>query len=203
MNSIQNTVTNEIVIQKSKFITTLYNICNVAEAKAALSIIKKEHSMANHNCYAYIIGNNMEYIKTSDDKEPSNTAGIPILEVLKRNNITNTLAVVTRYFGGIKLGIGGLTRAYSKSVSKALEKATVTSLQTIAKITLSVIYDLSGGVETYLRKNDYIDNIVYSNNILYYLSVPNELLDLFKQDINNITKGMNELKFIKKITVFK
>ena len=117
MYSIDSDVTNEYVINKSKFITKLYYVDNVEEVASVLNKVKSEYSLANHYCYAYIINN---ISKSSDDKEPSGTAGIPILNVLLKNNLNNILCIVVRYFGGIKLGAGGLVRAYTNSVSSAL-----------------------------------------------------------------------------------
>lgn len=118
--TIKKNITHEITIKKSRFITNLIRVNSEEQAQEKLQEIKKIHYKANHNCSAYIIGkiNNIE--RMSDDGEPAGTAGIPILGVLKNKEITNTLAIVTRYFGGIKLGKGGLIRAYSHAVSEAL-----------------------------------------------------------------------------------
>ena len=120
MKSIKEEVINEIIINKSKFITVLTNINDINKIKEKLEDIKKTYKDATHYCYAYIINN---HEKCSDNGEPSGTAGMPILNVLKQNNLTNILCVVIRYFGGIKLGAGGLIRAYSTSASEALNKA--------------------------------------------------------------------------------
>lgn len=113
----------EIVIEKSRFICTLKKIYTEDEATSAIAKIKKEYWDATHNCTAYIIGDSAACQKSSDDGEPSGTAGIPMLEVLKKRGLTNVLAIVTRYFGGVKLGSGGLIRAYGKSVSNAINDA--------------------------------------------------------------------------------
>ena len=113
MYSIKETTKNTIEIKKSKFITILYRINNVEEVNTILYKVSSKYSDATHVCYAYIL-NNIE--KCSDNGEPSGTAGLPILNVLKKKNLTNILAIVIRYFGGIKLGAGGLVRAYSNSI---------------------------------------------------------------------------------------
>ena len=113
---------HQIEIKKSKFICHLFRIENEEQAKEYIAKIKKEHYKANHNCSAYMLGENFEIQRSSDDGEPSGTAGVPMLEVLKKNQLQNTLAIVTRYLGGIKLGAGGLIRAYSTSVSEALKE---------------------------------------------------------------------------------
>ena len=108
MKSIQKEITSEIIINKSRFITILTNINDIDKVKEKLEEIKKKYKDATHYCYAYIINN---HEKCSDNGEPSGTAGMPILNVLKQNDLTNILCVVIRYFGGIKLGAGGLIRA--------------------------------------------------------------------------------------------
>lgn len=120
MYTVKENISNELIINKSKFITYIYKVNNKDEIDKILNTIKKEYKDATHHCYAYIIGN---IKKVSDDGEPNHTAGMPILNVLENKNLNNILAVVIRYFGGIKLGAGGLVRAYSNSISKALDNA--------------------------------------------------------------------------------
>ena len=121
MQTIQKDCRTEIVIEKSRFICTLKKVSSEAEAQEFIKNTKKEFWDATHNCSAYII-NDMQQ-RSSDDGEPSGTAGIPMLEVLRKKNLTGVAAVVTRYFGGIKLGAGGLVRAYTNSVVSAVEAA--------------------------------------------------------------------------------
>ena len=111
---------NEIVIERSRFITHVFYVETEKDAKDALSAIKKKYQDATHNCYAFVTDFGLTS-RSSDDGEPSGTAGAPIMEVLKNQKLINTLVVVTRYFGGIKLGAGGLVRAYGKSASEALD----------------------------------------------------------------------------------
>lgn len=127
--TIQKDFRHEIIIEKSRFICTLKKVSSEEEAAEKLKEIKKEFSDANHNCSAYLIGENGEFQRSSDDGEPSGTAGIPILEVLRKRHLHNVLAVVTRYFGGVKLGAGGLIRAYGKSVSEAIDAAGIAEKQ--------------------------------------------------------------------------
>lgn len=118
----ENTIA-EIVEKKSKFIAHAFYIESVEEAETILANIKKEYRDARHNCYAYrVIEEEQVLSKNSDDGEPSGTAGAPMLTILERNGLTNVLVVVTRYFGGILLGTGGLVRAYSEATTAALEK---------------------------------------------------------------------------------
>lgn len=115
INLIKN---NEILIKKSKFLGFLYEISNLEEIKEILNNLKKEHKKATHICYAYKVGVNAKY---SDDGEPSGTAGKPIYNIIEKKNLNNILIVVIRYFGGIKLGAGGLFRAYSNCASELLK----------------------------------------------------------------------------------
>jgi uncharacterized protein, YigZ family len=121
--TIQKDIQHEIIIEKSRFLCTLKKVDNEIEAQTHIKALKKQYWDATHNCSAYIIGENMEYQKSSDDGEPSGTAGIPMLEILRKKGLHNVLAIVTRYFGGIKLGAGGLIRAYGKSVSETIQQA--------------------------------------------------------------------------------
>lgn len=118
MYVIDRDIENEIIIKKSRFITKLYYLDNVEKVQSIIDNLKKEHKKCTHICYAYII-NSKE--KAVDDGEPSGTAGRPILNVIQKKNITNVLVVVIRYFGGIKLGAGGLVRAYTTSTSEAFK----------------------------------------------------------------------------------
>ena len=136
MYTIANNVKYELIIKNSKFITCLIKINNELEVKEILTNIKKEYPDATHYCYGYILEN---IKKADDDNEPSSTAGIPILKVLEANNLTNTLAIVIRYFGGIKLGANGLIRAYTKSVANAVKETTLKEL--IAGLNIDITFD--------------------------------------------------------------
>lgn len=139
MYIIDKNAENEIIIKKSRFITKLYYIEDVNKVNDIINELKKEYKKCTHICYSYIIGPNA---KAVDDGEPSGTAGKPILNVLQKKNMTNVLCVVIRYFGGIKLGAGGLTRAYSQSVSETLKNAEIveTELVDLYKITIDYTY---------------------------------------------------------------
>ncbi len=129
----------EIVIEKSRFICTLKKVNSEAEAQEFIKAIKKEFWDATHNCSAYIVDEMAQ--RSSDDGEPSGTAGLPMLEVLRKNKLTNTAAVVTRYFGGIKLGAGGLVRAYTNSVAEAVRATGIAQKVLVSKF--SFMYDLN------------------------------------------------------------
>lgn len=114
---------NETRVEKSRFICNLQKVTSEAEAQEYIKEMKKQYWDATHNCSAYVVGKDLAVQRSNDDGEPSGTAGMPMLEVLRKNGIYNVVAVVTRYFGGIKLGTGGLARAYAGSVVTALEGA--------------------------------------------------------------------------------
>ena len=120
--TITSNHTTEEEIKKSRFICHLKRVTSEEEARDFIAAIKKEHYRANHSCSAMIIGENSEVKRSSDDGEPNGTAGVPMLTVLEKQELTNVVAVVTRYFGGIKLGAGGLIRAYTGSVAQALNE---------------------------------------------------------------------------------
>ena len=129
----------EIVIEKSRFICTLKKVNSEAEAQEFIKAIKKEFWDATHNCSAYIVDEMAQ--RSSDDGEPSGTAGLPMLEVLRKNKLTNTAAVVTRYFGGIKLGAGGLVRAYTNRVAEAVRATGIAQKVLVSRF--SFMYDLN------------------------------------------------------------
>lgn len=166
MNS-KNT-NNEIVIKKSRFLTHIKRTVSEEEAKDFIDEIKKEHKAANHNCSAYIIGKSALIQKADDDGEPQGTAGVPILEVLKKEELYNVTVVVTRYFGGIKLGGGGLIRAYSQSASAAVEAAGKVIEVPVVPLTVSLDYTFTskfehflGNTEASIASTDYTDKVTY------------------------------------------
>jgi len=163
MYSIKETTKNIIEIKKSKFITKLYKINNIEEVNTILYKVSNEYSDATHVCYAYIL-NNAE--KCSDNGEPSGTAGLPILNVLKKKNLTNILAIVIRYFGGIKLGAGGLVRAYSNSIIEALNKSIKIELTFGYLIELEFSYD-NIKLVNYILNDKNIIKKEYNNNVVY------------------------------------
>ena len=192
MKSIQKEITSEIIINKSRFITILTNINDIDKVKEKLEEIKKKYKDATHYCYAYIINN---HEKCSDNGEPSGTAGMPILNVLKQNDLTNILCIVIRYFGGIKLGAGGLIRAYSTSASEALNKAIITNIVNGYNITIEFSYDNLKQIDYLLKnidiKKDYQTNITYNFNITE---------TKFNQIENELTK-LSKIKLKKQITL--
>jgi len=183
MKSIKNKIKNEIIINKSRFITCIYKVNSINEIDEYLNKIKLDYKDATHYCYAYIIdGIN----KCSDDNEPSGTAGLPILNVLKNYDLNYVLCIVIRYFGGIKLGAGGLVRAYSNSVSKALENEQIYNLVQGKIIKVSFKYDNIKQID-YILKNTNIINKDYSEDITYTTEITNEEYNQIYDTLNNIS----------------
>ena len=145
----------EYEISKSKFIAYVANVETENDAIVFVNKIKKKHWEATHNCSAYTIGDLDQIQKADDDGEPSGTAGRPILEVIKKNNIKNIAIVVTRYFGGIKLGAGGLIRAYSKAASTGIENATIVTRVHYRKVQIEIDYSLLNLLENNLKFTSY------------------------------------------------
>ena len=186
MKSIKNNIKNEIIINKSRFITYLFKIEKINDIDIYLNQIKKEYKDATHYCYAYILdGIN----KCSDDKEPSGTAGLPILNVLKNYDLNYVLCIVVRYFGGIKLGAGGLVRAYSNSVSKILEQATLCNLVSGKKIKITFKYDNIKQID-YILNNTTVINKEFEKYISYTVEITNNeyenIIETLKNLCNNI-----------------
>lgn len=192
MKTVKENIENEIIINKSRFITLLIKINNLDEIEKNLKEIKKKYKDATHYCYAYIIGNKE---KCSDNGEPSGTAGMPILNVLKQNDLTNILCVVIRYFGGIKLGTGGLIRAYSTSASEALNKTNIVNLIKGYKIVIEFNYDNIKQIN-YLLKDIQIKK-EYGNTITYTFNIKEDSLNKIENELSKISK----IKLKKEITL--
>lgn len=148
--SIFQNISHEIEIKKSRFICQISWVKTEAEARDFISLVKKQHYKANHNCSAFILGDKQELQRSSDDGEPSGTAGVPMLEVLKKRELTDLCVVVTRYFGGIKLGAGGLIRAYAGSVSAALDEAQLVRRVEQQELILTMTYSLFDSFASWL-----------------------------------------------------
>ncbi len=156
----------EIEIQKSRFIAYVQRAETEEAAVAFIEQIKKKHWNATHNCSAYVIGRNDQWQKADDDGEPSGTAGKPILEIIKKNQLKDTVIVVTRYFGGIKLGAGGLIRAYGKSASAGLKAVGITQRQNHTRIGVAIDYTFLGMLENQLRLQGYrIEEKIFTDTI--------------------------------------
>lgn len=185
MRSVKENKKNELVIKKSKFITYIFRLNTKEEIEKILNELKEKYKDATHCCYAYIFDG---YIKASDDNEPSKTAGTPILEVLKKNNLNYVLCVVIRYFGGIKLGAGGLIRAYSSSCKEALIN-NIIELQEGYLVEINTTYDKQKNIE-YLIPNQKIIKKEYNEQIYLLVKANQELLN--KLNNQNIPYAIKE-----------
>ncbi len=186
---------NEIIIEKSRFICYINRATTEEEAIEFIQQIKKKHWDATHNCSAYIIGEHDQIQKANDDGEPSGTAGVPMLEVLKKKGLKDTVAVVTRYFGGIKLGAGGLVRAYGKSVSEGLKAAGIVERRLVRVMHVVIDYTWLGKVENELRSSDYtIKDIHYLENVELEIFVDEAEKQTFIDWMTELTNGRAEIK---------
>lgn len=176
MKTILENTTNEIIIKNSKFITILNNIDDNTDINKILEDYKEKYPKATHYCYGYITENKK---KSSDDGEPGGTAGTPILNVLEKEDIINTIAIVIRYFGGIKLGAGGLVRAYSKSIKEALNNSNLIELEEGYQVEITFDYDNKKDID-YKLKNYEIINEEYLNKITYTILIPINSIDKIK-----------------------
>lgn len=173
MYTIDKNTKGETIIKNSKFITLLFKIESKNDVSDILDNIKKSYPKATHYCYAYIVDSNK---KSSDDGEPGGTAGMPILNVLEKEKITNILAIVVRYFGGIKLGAGGLVRAYSKSVKDTLALVNINKLQNGKLIELTFDYDIQDKIN-YILKDEEIVSKNFDVKITYMVKIKDEILN--------------------------
>ena len=176
MNTIKETTEKTLIIKNSRFITIIYNINDINDIDKYLNLIKNKYKDATHYCYAYILPNN---IKCSDDGEPGGTAGKPILDVLTKHNLNFILAIVVRYFGGIKLGAGGLIRAYSKCISSCLNNTELTKLIPGKNIDIYFTYKDINDIDLLLT-NCHINNKDYQDIINYNVNIPNDLLPILE-----------------------
>lgn len=193
--TIEKEYSCEIIIKKSRFIGYLFKATSQEEANEVLKNIRKKHYDATHNCYAYIISDkDQTLIKSSDDGEPGGTAGVVIYEVLKKNNLTNIICIVTRYFGGIKLGAGGLVRAYSQTAGEAVKQIDeLIKIEEKAILTIEFSYDKIHNVEKYMQNYILIEKI-FNDNVRYSYQLPAKDLDEVKNYLINMSN--NQITFI-------
>ena len=176
--------------KKSTFIGHAKRVYNEEEARAFINRVKSENKEATHNVYAYIIGENMGIQRYSDDGEPQGTAGIPVLELMKKNRITDIAVVVTRYFGGVLLGAGGLVRAYSKSAALAIKEGGIVEKVKGCRLDILIDYDLIGKIQYICSQNSwYIEDTEYTEvvKIKIYCEVSN--YNTIEKEITEATSG--------------
>jgi uncharacterized YigZ family protein len=185
---------HEIVIEKSRFISHIARVETEDAAQAFIQEIKKKHKDATHNCSAYMIGEQNQIQKALDDGEPSGTAGVPILEVLKKKELKDTAVVVTRYFGGIKLGAGGLIRAYSKATSEGINATGVVIRKLMRVISTTVDYTWLGKLENELRSSIYqIKEIQYLDQVNILVYVEETQKETYTAWITELTNGQGHI----------
>lgn len=197
--TIKQKGTNELTVSKSKFIAHCSRASNEEDALVFIQKIKKEHASATHNCSAYLIGEHNQLQKANDDGEPSGTAGVPILEVLKKQGLQDVVVVITRYYGGIKLGAGGLVRAYGKATTLGIAAAGVVERRLHERIKVSVDYTLLGKLENEIRNSSYIlHHINYTDHVEFIVDVDQTAIDFFTEWVTNVTSGQVKLTTEKK-----
>ena len=190
-------------IKKSRFICHAKRVYSEEEARAFITAIKKEHYKATHNCSAFIIGERSEIKRTSDDGEPSGTAGVPMLGVLENHNLTNVCVVVTRYFGGIKLGAGGLIRAYAGSVALAVKEIGIVEIKEQAGIQIQMSYAQYQEYGNFLKEHNLMElETNFTDQVETIIFVDKEdketikasLIEFFNGKITLIDQGLREVE---------
>jgi uncharacterized YigZ family protein len=183
--------------KKSKFISYIAHVYTEQEAVDFVNAIKKKHYDASHNCSAFIVGETGDIQRSSDDGEPSGTAGLPILEVLRKESLTNTAIVVTRYFGGIMLGAGGLIRAYTQGCADAVKAAGIMRLQPYGLYEITIDYNMLSKMQYEMSKKEYlISNIQYLDIVILKMLVIPEQSQAFQEDIIQWTNANALIEYI-------
>ena len=186
MYTIKENKEKIIIINKSKFISQSYFVNSVSEAQIIIDNIKNKYKDATHVCFAYSIDNDIKY---SDDREPNNTAGLPIYNVIEKNNLNHVLIIVIRYFGGIKLGAGGLTRAYSNSATLVIND-NITELIPGYKVEIKLDYASIKDID-YILKEEKIIRKQFSEDITIILEISDDDINMIKEKLNNCIKSFN------------
>lgn len=198
--SIDKNVETILVVKKSKFIANMIKVDSVQMANNKLKEIKKKYYDARHNCFAYRIFENNNLIERfSDDGEPSGTAGSPMLNILQKNNLGNVLVVVTRYFGGILLGTGGLIRAYSDATLDAISNINLVEYVLGLEIEVELEYEQFETFKYYCKKNDInIGKVEYSEKIVCLINIEEDKKDKLMNDYDTKNININNLKILSK-----
>ncbi len=185
---------DEVEIERSRFLGYAKPIKTEVEAIEFINEIKKKHKDATHNVWAYIVGENMNIQRYSDDGEPQGTAGIPTLEVIKKENLRDVVVVVTRYFGGIKLGVGGLVRAYTRGAKIGLDAGRIIDKVLYQEVKIDLDYTLLGRVQNEIMNlGFYIKDIVYEDNVNILVYSKIEDIGSFTKKIVDITSDKCEI----------
>lgn len=198
-HTIQGYGESEIIIQKSRFLTYVSRAETEQQAQDFINNIKEKHKSANHNCSAYIIGEHDNIQKANDDGEPNGTAGVPMLEVLKKQGLQDTVVVVTRYFGGIKLGGGGLIRAYGKAITEGIDAAKVVERKLHHLMKISIDYTWLGKVENEVRNSVYpLKEINYVDLVEVMVFTKADEEETFINWMAEMTNGQAKIELVEK-----
>lgn len=186
--------TDEIIIEKSTFIGYAKPIKTEEEAVEFINEIKKKHKDATHNVWAYTVGNNMNIQRYSDDGEPQGTAGIPTLEVIKKEDLRDVVVVVTRYFGGVKLGAGGLVRAYTKGAKIGLEAGKIIKKVMYQEVKIKIDYTLLGKVQNEIMNMGYfVKDTIYEDNVEIIVYSRIEEIETLTSKMTDITSATAQI----------
>jgi uncharacterized YigZ family protein len=186
---------HESEINRSRFICALAPAATEQEAQDFVARIRKEHPTATHNCYAYVIGADASIQKASDDGEPGGTAGVPMLQMLLRREVRYVVAVVTRYYGGVKLGAGGLIRAYGSVVGEALDALGTVKLRRFRLATVTVGHQRAGRLENDLRATGRaVRHVTYAESVRIEIGLPEGDIDAFRAWLADATAGTASLE---------
>lgn len=195
IRSVRGRATHEKVIEKSRFIATAAHVSGEAEAKAFIAEIAGMHPAATHNCYAFVADRHGALMRFSDDGEPQGTAGMPILEVIKNKELYETAVVVTRYFGGVKLGAGGLVRAYASSCAEVLDAAEICLWQPAAVYAVCVEYSRAdGALRFFAARGLTVADAEYADKVRYTLSMPAAEGEAFVRALTDALAGKVQVK---------
>lgn len=186
---------HETEINRSRFICALAPAATEEEAQAFVARVRREHPTATHNCFAYVIGADASVQKASDDGEPGGTAGVPMLQMLTRRDVRYAVAVVIRYYGGVKLGAGGLIRAYGGVVGEALDALGTITRQRFRLATVTVDHQRAGKLENDLRATGRsVRNVNYAENVVIEIGLPDAEVDTFRGWLADATAGAARLE---------
>lgn len=193
--SVYAATTYEKVIERSRFIANCAHVSGEEEGKAFVAKIRAEHSLATHNCYAFVADKAGNLLRFSDDGEPQGTAGMPILDVLKNKKLFETAVVVTRYFGGIKLGAGGLVRAYAGTAAEALAGADIRAYTMCREIIVSVGYEHFDALKKFLEHGDAdVKGTDYTDRVTVTVAVEEEKAEAFCAALTDRMAGRAAVK---------
>lgn len=192
--TVKTEIENLIVIERSKFICKIKPVEDEEDAKRFVESVKKQHSLATHNCYAYIADEKGLVQKFSDDGEPQGTAGLPMLDVLKNRKLYKVAVVVTRYFGGVKLGTGGLVRAYGGSVCDGLDKAEIVDMQPVEFLVVKSDYERYSALTKINSESLAITNIEYSDGVTVTFAVKEDYILALTEKLSDIFSGKAQIE---------